>query len=217
MAGFSGATGVPLKQMQDAIAQSTADAVAKTNALILNDTTWTGLLAKLRAGLNNQNGRAIALFVCYSTTATSILTGGRVTSYMKGYVTMSGANSNLYDFFGGALSNGDMYAWRITASDSEPTISNFRRFVDYEQTTAFAHSYNYNNKGSTVNMTVTGPGFVFIGWSTAAYTIHYVSGSVAILVAGTLPSGAAVSFSGTTLSVTNPQTWSVPIYVMSRP
>lgn len=85
------------------------------------------------------------------------------------------------------------------------------------QSTAFAHSYNYNNKGTTVNMTVTGPGFVFIGWSTAAYTIHYVSGSAAILVAGTLPSGAAVSFSGTTLSVTNPQTWSVPIYVMSRP
>lgn len=85
------------------------------------------------------------------------------------------------------------------------------------QSTAFAHSYNYNNKSATVNMSVTGPGFVFIGWSTAAYTIHYVSGSASILVAGTLPSGAAVSFSGTTLSVTNPQTWSVPIYVMSRP
>ena len=86
-----------------------------------------------------------------------------------------------------------------------------------QQSTAFAHSYNYNNKSATVNMSVTGPGFVFIGWSTASYTIHYVSGSAAILVAGTLPSGAAVSFSGTTLSVTNPQTWSVPIYVMSRP
>lgn len=95
--------------------------------------------------------------------------------------------------------------------------SDWYEYDDVTQTTAFAHSYNYNNKGSTVNMTVTGPGFVFIGWSTAAYTIHYVSGSAAILVAGTLPSGAAVSFSGTTLSVTNPQTWSVPIYVMSRP
>jgi hypothetical protein len=94
-----------------------------------------------------------------------------------------------------------------------------KRYVDeaIAQSTAFAHSYNYNNKSATVNMSVTGPGFVFIGWSTAAYTIHYVSGSAAILVAGTLPINAAVSFSGTTLSVTNPQTWSVPIYVISRP
>lgn len=85
------------------------------------------------------------------------------------------------------------------------------------QSTAFAHSYNYNNKGTTVNMTVTGPGFVFIGWSTGTYTIHYLNSTVAILVAGALPSGASVSFSNATLSVTNPQTWSVPIYVMSRP
>lgn len=109
-------------------AQTMADAVGKAGSFALNDTTWAGLLATLQANLNRYN-RAIALFVCYNTTATSILTGGRVSSFMKGYVTMSGSDSNLYDFFGGALSNGDMYSWRITASDSAPTISNFRKFV----------------------------------------------------------------------------------------
>lgn len=39
MAGFSGATGVPLKQMQDAIAQSTAHAIqVGTGGLQLNST-----------------------------------------------------------------------------------------------------------------------------------------------------------------------------------
>lgn len=139
----------------DAIQQSTATAVAKTGVLVLNATTWSELLAALRAGLNQHN-RAIALFVCYNTRATSILTGGRVTLYMKGYVTLSGGDANLYDFFGGALSNGDMYAWRITASDSSPTISNFRRFVDYEQSTASLLSGLFGNLAhETINITST--------------------------------------------------------------
>ena len=104
------------------------DTDAHCALIVLNGTTWAELLASLRAGLNQKSGRAIALFVCYNGTACSILTGNNYGGYMKGYVTLSGTNANLYDFFGGPLSTDNMYTWRITASDSAPTISNFKTY-----------------------------------------------------------------------------------------
>lgn len=130
MASFLDKTGLTYLwgKITGKIAQSTADAVAKTGHLTLNYTTWAGQLAALRTGLNQQN-RYIAMFVCYDGAASGILTNDKYRGYLKGYVTLSGANNNLYDFFAGALSTGDMYAWRITASDEAPTISNFRKFM----------------------------------------------------------------------------------------
>lgn len=94
-----------------------------------SETTWSQIYAKLKAGLNDQGGRSIALITVYAGAISGILTGDRYRGYLKGFVTLSGANNNLYDFFAGALSEGDMFAWRITATDSAPTISNFRKFA----------------------------------------------------------------------------------------
>lgn len=132
-------------QVDQKITQSTADAVAKTGYLTLNYTTWEGQLAALRAGLNQQN-RFIAMFVCFNGDAAGILTNNNYRGYLKGYVTLSGVGLNLYDFFAGALNTGDMFSWRLTASDSAPTISDFRSYADYEKSTA----------NTNLNGTVTG-------------------------------------------------------------
>lgn len=157
-------------QVDQKISQSTANT---PQAIVINDgqTTWSAIYAKLKEGLNNAgNGKAIALITVYSTAATSILSGGNVSSYFKGYVTLSGSNNNLYDFFGGSLSSGHMHAWRVTASDSGPTISNFREFRDSSNCAKSA----YTNWGTTI----TANGFhhgMFYSATNTAYLIWFSS------------------------------------------
>ena len=122
----------------NAIAQATASV---SSISFSSETTWSQIYAKLKTALNDQN-RAIALITVYSGAVSSVLTANNYGGYLKGYVTLSGGDNNLYDFFAGALSTGDMFAWRVTASDSAPTISNFRRYVDSESIkTEFPVSY----------------------------------------------------------------------------
>lgn len=156
-------------EVDNKISQSTA----KTQAIVINDsqTTWSAIYAKLKDGLNNvSNGRAIALITVYSTAATNILSGGNISIYFKGYVTLSGSSSNLYDFFGGSLSSGYMYAWRVTASDSGPTISNFREFRDSSNCAKSA----YTNWGTTITANDFHHG-MFYNATNAAYLIWFSS------------------------------------------
>ena len=151
-----------VKALKDNLDSAIAQSTAKTQAIVINDsqTTWSDIYAKLKDGLNNVvGGRSVALITVYSTAATNILSGGNISSFFKGYVTLSGANSNLYDFFGGPLSSGDMYAWRVTASDSAPTISNFRSYADYEKSTAWSNNWLTNTSILAYAASVANPSF----------------------------------------------------------
>ena len=72
-----------------------------------------------------------APFIIVTSGAASLLTGGKLTSLVKGILSRTGANGQFYDFVGGpGGSYNKMYSWRIIAtSDSDMTLQAVYEFT----------------------------------------------------------------------------------------
>lgn len=72
-----------------------------------------------------------APFIITNADAASLLTGGKLTSLIKGTLSRTGANGQFYDFIGGPGGGySKMYSWRVTAtSDADMSTQTVYEFT----------------------------------------------------------------------------------------
>lgn len=145
--GESGGTPITpaaLNNMEEGIgaALTPSDVVNKSFQFLLaasgSSTTWTDVYNKVKNLAVNETATFFA-----SGGAASLLTGGKVTSTMKGIVAFNG--SGAYDFFAFAGLGPNAYGWRITNLTSASSTGTVGVVYRYDGTVANTGSVTVTN------------------------------------------------------------------------
>ena len=126
MAGFSGATGVPLKQMQDAIAQSTANRSYTVNLLAADDT-----IAEIATKLYELPVGQTATITCDTTPAKMLTTNGSTTSPKVAeaiYGTVFRRSTDLFRFMVRIAVNSMIIVFSASVTSSSITTPDIYKF-----------------------------------------------------------------------------------------